>query len=275
MDTNEELLAGHSAQEKGAYLVAIASIATADRAATSEEIEFLQALAQGADLTEADEQLVLRSAQDPSNAHLQQSLEVLKNSELRFSLVTDLIAFAKSDGKYTPDEEKLIGQMAQYLNINPNQYSAINQYVNQAETAHKQGQDFTSQNFLQSSGLGNTFQKSGINGGAMMKGMIGILAPMVIGGMLSRGRRGGGMMGGGMMGGGGLGGGMMGGGLGALLGGVLSGGMRNRGMGGMGGMFDVLSGGRGYGGMGGSGGLGGLLGGLLGGGGSRRGGFGF
>jgi uncharacterized tellurite resistance protein B-like protein len=264
MDTNEQLLAGHSAQEKGAYLVAIASIATADRAATSEEIEFLQALAQGADLTEADEQVVLQAAQDPNNTHLRQSLEVLKNSELRFSLVTDLIAFAKADGKYTPDEEKLIGQMAQYLNINPNQYSAINQYVNQAETAHKQGQDFTSQNFLQSSGLGNTFQKSGINGGAMMKGMIGILAPMVIGGMLSR-RRGGGMMGGG------LGGGLMGG----LLGGVLSGGMRNRGMGGMGGMFDVLSGGRGYGGMGGSGGLGGLLGGLLGGGGSRRGGFGF
>ncbi len=272
MDTNEQLLAGYSDREKVAYLSAVASIATADRQATQEEAEFLQALADAAHLSEADEQYVVQAAQDSSNVSLKQSLEVLKNSELRFSLVTDLIAFAKSDGKYTADEQKLIQQMAQYLNIDGNQYSAINQYVDQAETAHRQGQDFTSQNFLQSSGLGNTFQRSGINSGGMMKGMIGILAPMVIGGMLSRGRRRGGMMGGGMMGGGGGGlGGMV---MGGLLGSVLSGGMRNRGMGGMGGMFDVLSGGRGYSGMGGSGGLGGLLGGLLGGGG-RRGGFGF
>jgi uncharacterized tellurite resistance protein B-like protein len=264
METNEQLLAGYSDREKVAYLGAIASIATADRVATQEEIEFLQALADGADLSEAQEQDVLQAAQDPSNAYLRQSLEVLKTSELRYSLVTDLIAFAKSDGKYSAEEQQLVQQMAQYLNIDANQYSAINQYVDHAEQAHRQGQDVTSQNFLQSSGFGNTLQRSGINGGSMMKGMIGILAPMVIGGMLSRGRRRGGMLGGGMMGGGGLGGMAMGG----LLGSVLSGGMRNRGMGGMGGMFDVLSGGRGYGGMGG------LLGGLLGGG-SRRGGFGF
>lgn len=266
MESNEQLLAGHSTREKGAYLGAIASIATADRKATDEELEFLQALTESADLTEEQEQAILQAATDPSSAHLQQSLDILKGSELRYSLITDLIAFAKSDGKYTDEEQNMVQQMASYLNIDANQYSTINQFVNQAEQAQQQGHDITSQNFMQSSGFGDKFRQSGINGSALMSGLIGIMAPMLLSRVIGGRRRRGGMMGGGMMGGGGGLGGMV---MGGLLSGVLGGGMRNRGMGGMGGMFDALSGGRGYQGMGG------LLGGLLGGGSSRRGGFGF
>ncbi len=260
MESNEQLLAGYSTREKGAYLGAIASIATADRQATDEELEFLQAMAESAELTEDQEQAVLQAANDPANGQLQESLDILKGSELRYSLITDLIAFAKSDGKYTAEEQNMVQEMASYLNIDATQYSTINQFVDQAGQAQQQGQDVTSQNFMQSSGFGDKFRQSGINGSSLMKGMIGIMAPLLLSRMIGGRRRRGGMMGGG-----GLGGMVMGG----LLSSVLGGGMRNRGMGGMGGMFDVLSGGRGYRGMGG------LLGGLLGGGSRRGGGFGF
>ncbi len=262
METNEQLLQGYSDREKGAYLGAIASIATADREASAEEIEFLQALAQGAGLSEEHEQSVIRAAQDPSNIRLQDCLDTLKNSELRFSLITDIIAFAKIDGQYTTEEQQKIQQMSSYLNIDSNQYNALNQFVDQAESSQSQGQDLTNPDFLQSTGLGDTFRKAGINSNTLMKGMLGILAPIVLSRMLS-GRRGGGMMGGmGGLLGGLLGGGMMGG-----MGGMMGGGMRRGGLGGLGSIFDMLSGGRGYRGAGG------LLGGLFGGG--RRGGFGF
>ncbi len=48
MQTEDQLLSAFSDQEKVAYLSAIASIATADRQATDDEMEFLQALAKTA-----------------------------------------------------------------------------------------------------------------------------------------------------------------------------------------------------------------------------------
>ena len=48
---NEKVLRDYSDAEKGAYLGAIASIATADRQATQEEIEYLDALSDTAGLS--------------------------------------------------------------------------------------------------------------------------------------------------------------------------------------------------------------------------------
>jgi uncharacterized tellurite resistance protein B-like protein len=121
----------YSDQEKTAYIASIASIATADRQASEEEIEFLQVLTDSAGLSAADEQAVLQSARDTSNAHLQSHLSILKNSNLRFSLISDIISFAKADGHYTPEEETKIKGIASYLNINETQFSTLNQFVDQ------------------------------------------------------------------------------------------------------------------------------------------------
>ena len=48
----EKLLKDYSDMEKGAYLGAISSIATADHSASEEEIEYIMALADSADLSE-------------------------------------------------------------------------------------------------------------------------------------------------------------------------------------------------------------------------------
>jgi uncharacterized tellurite resistance protein B-like protein len=255
MQQDTHILKDYSDQEKTAYIASIASIATADRQASEDEIEFLQALTDSAGLSAADEQVVLQSARDASTATLQSHLSILKNSNLRFSLISDIISFAKADGHYTPDEETKIKQIAAYLNINDSQYSALNEFVDTAATAQKSGQDVTGQNFLSSSGVGNRLQQSGISSG-FLKGALAFMAPVIMSRMMGRGR-------------GGMGGGLLGGLLGGAAGGMLGGGgMGSRG--GLGSIFSTLGGGRSYGSQGGLGSVLGGLGGLLGGGGRSR-----
>ncbi|KAA3440268.1 TerB family tellurite resistance protein [Rufibacter hautae] len=284
-EENTILLKDYSDQEKGAYLGALATIASADGHVSEEELQFLQLTSEAAELPENLQQEIISIAKNPSQISLQRCLDVLKNSPLRFSFITDIISFAKSDGQYTTEEQQRIAEVSKYLGIDQKQFSILDQFVDKANQAQEQGEDPTSQSFMNKSGFGDMFKNSGISPG-MVTGMLGVLAPIVISSMMNRRRGGyghGGMMGGGMMGGGMMGGGM-GGGLGGLLGGLLGGGMAGGMMGGRGGMYGggrmgglgsmasilgSLGGRGGYGrGMSG-GGLGGLLGGILGGG--RRG----
>ena len=296
MDT--QLLQNYSEEEKTAYLSAIASLATADRQASGAESQFLQALAQQAGLSGGATQQVLAAAQDSSNQSIQQHLDVLKGSDLRFSLVTDLISFARADGSYANDEEAMIGKMSQYLGINPEQKQALETVVDQAATVPHDPQDPAKEGFLNS--IGDKLSNVGIPKGALMAGLLGVVAPMVISRVMGGGQNqnaNSGGSGGGMLGsvlGGGTLGGLLGGaansGLGGMLGGLLGGGMLGGnsdntmpqqgsgiGSGGLGSMMSILGGlgGRpnsqpasaGGSGLGGllSGGMGSLLGGLFGG----------
>ncbi|GAB3540287.1 hypothetical protein GCM10027443_37940 [Pontibacter brevis] len=253
------LLKDYSIEEKGAYFGALATMASADGKTTEEELEFLSLMSEAAELPENVHQEVLQIAKNPSQINVQKCLDVLKDSQLRFSFITDIISFAKADGHYSPEEQKEIQRMADYLQVNQKQYSILEQYVNKADEAQKQGEDPTSQSFLNKNGFGDMFKNAGISP-QMVQGILGVAAPLVIASLLSGGRRrrygyGGGMMGGGLLGGL-LGGGMMGGGMyrsGGGLGSIVS-------------ILGGLNGRRGYGNMRRSGGLGGLLGGILGGG---------
>ena len=296
MDT--QLLQNYSEEEKTAYLSAIASLATADRQASGAESQFLQALAQQAGLSGGATQQVLAAAQDSNNQSIQQHLDVLKGSDLRFSLVTDLISFARADGSYANDEEAMIGKMSQYLGINQEQKQALETVVDQAATVPHDPQDPAKEGFLNS--IGDKLSNVGIPKGALMAGLLGVVAPMVISRVMGGGQNqnaNSGGSGGGMLGsvlGGGTLGGLLGGaansGLGGMLGGLLGSGMLGGnsdntmpqqgsgiGSGGLGSMMSILGGlgGRpnsqpasaGGSGLGGllSGGMGSLLGGLFGG----------
>ena len=270
-----QLLQNYSEPEKTAYLSAIAALATADRQATAPEAEFLQRLAQQAGLSEGSAQQVLAAAQGSNNQSIQQNLDQLKGSDLRFSLVTDLISFARADGAYSNEEEAMVSKMAAYLGVNPEQKATLENVVDQAANVPHDAQDPNKQGFL--SGLGDKLSNVGIPKGALMAGLLGVVAPMVIsrvmGGSQNQGQPSGNM--GGMLGG------LLGGGM---LGGLLGGGNNQQanqlpqqgsmGSSGLGSIMSVLGGlgGRpnsqpasaGGGGIMGSG-LGGLLGGLFGG----------
>lgn len=233
MQQPEKLLKDYSDTEKGAYLGAIASIATADKTASEDELAFLDAMADSAQLSPEQKETVRRAATELSGEELQQCLDILKGSDLRFSLVTDLMAFAESDQNYTPQEKANIEKIAQYLNINQNQFSLLDQFVQKTATTEVTPQQMESQGFLGSLGLDDKFKSAGINMSSLTKGLLGVAGPIILAGLL-RGRRGGNLGGGlGGMLGGGLGGGRMGGGLGSVIG-MLNGG---RGIGSTGGLL--------------------------------------
>ena len=292
----EDVFNQYSEAEKTAYLSVIASMATADRQASQQEGEFLSQMAQVMGLSPQATQQVAQAAQDSTNESIKANLDALRGSNLRYSLVTDLVSFARADGSYTNDEEAMVNKISQYLGVNQEQVQTIENVVHQTQQAQQQQPDQAPQGLMDT--LGDKLRSVGIPPQAALGGLIAVAAPMVLSRVM--GNRGGGGLGG-MMGGGGLGsvlggGGSSGmGGLGGLLGGVLSsgvlGGMMGGGGGGygqqpagygvpgggLGGLMNVLGGiggngqmgprSTGGGGLGGlmSGGLGGLLGGLLGG----------
>jgi len=223
-----QLLQNYSEPEKTAYLSAIAALATADRQATAPEAEFLQRLAQQAGLSEGAIRQVLGAADNANNQTVQQSLDQLKSSDLRYSLVTDLISLARADGNYSAGEEEMVAKMAAYLGINPEQKQTLESVVDQAASVPHDPQDPNKQGFLSS--IGDKLSNVGIPKGALMAGLLGVVAPMVISRVMGGGSTNGGQQSpsgsmGGLLGGamGNLGGG--GGSMGSLLGGLLGGGL--------------------------------------------------
>jgi uncharacterized tellurite resistance protein B-like protein len=262
MESSEKILQGSTDTEKGAYLGAIASIATADREASDEEVEYLKQLADAAGLSGDQKDAVIKAAREITDEDAKRCLDVLKNSDLKYSLVTDLIAFAKSDNSYSDEEQKTIQKMSDYLGVNKEQFSLLDHFTDKAittasantatgQSASSTANPLTSSqqkpgdtDFLSSLGLKDKLESVGIKGSGLLKGLLGIAAPMLLAKMvtggLSRNRGyGGGMFGngGGMFG---NSGGMFGGG-GGLLGG--GGGMFG---GGLGSIFSMLGGGGGY-----------------------------
>lgn len=251
MDQKPTILEGYSDLEKGAYLGAIASIATADHSASEQELLYIEALAESADLSDEQMAAVRRAATELSDEELKRCLDILKGSELRYSLVSDLIAFAEADQNYSEEEKQSVQKIAQYLGVNQEQFSLLNQFTKKAVQevpAHAeqlQQTNETPSQFLGGLGMTDKMKQSGINTNGLLKGALAVMGPIILAQMFRGGvrRRGGGMFGGGgMMGGGGLGGMLGGGGLGGMLGSAMGRG---------GGLFDMLSGGRGFGSAGG------------------------
>jgi uncharacterized tellurite resistance protein B-like protein len=234
MANNEKILEGHSDLEKGAYLGAIASIATADRQASEEEMEYISKLCEAADLSPSQKTYVLRAATELSSEELTRCLDILKKSDLRFSLITDLMAFAKSDENYSGGEQENIKKISVYLGVNEQQFSLLDEFAEKTKTLDVTPQESHHPYFLSSLGLRNKLQNAGINGGGLLKGLIGFAAPVILSGLLSGGRQrssavANGNMSGGLFGSGGLGSltGMLSGGrgfgsTGGLLGKILS-----------------------------------------------------
>lgn len=240
MATNETILEGYSDLEKGAYIGAIASLATADRQASKEELSYLQQLAEAANLSQEQQQVIRQAATELSGEELNRCLDVLKNSELKYSLVTDLMAFAKSDNDYSEAEEQNIQKISGYLGLSQHQFSLLDQFAQQS-APHPQSPEAAPASPQQAlfGGLQEKMQNAGINTSGLLKSVLSIAAPVLIGGMLSRGlgRRGfGGGLGGAL---GGFGGMFSGGGLGSLIG-MLSGG---RGLSSTGGLLGRIFGG--------------------------------
>ncbi len=228
METTVKILSGISDEEKGAYLSAIASLATADTKASDSEMEHLAHLCEAAELSGEQQQLVMQAASQTNDQDLVRSLDILKKSDLKYSLLTDLFAFSKSDGNYSEAEEKSVEKIATYLGIDQTQFGLLDQLAEKTNAVGLSGGGAEQTDFL--SGLGDKLKQSGINGGGLLKGLVSIAAPIIISRMMNKNTTGSGnVASGGLLGGGGLG---------SLIG-MLSGG---KGMGAAGGLLGRIFG---------------------------------
>ena len=184
----EKLLRDYSDLEKGAYLGAISSIATADRAASDEEMEYIMALAESAELSDEQKKAVSRAATELTGEELKKCLDILKNSDLKFSLVTDLISFAEADKNYTDEERANVEKIAQYLGINQQQFSLLDQFVKKTAEVKPNAEEVTQPSFLSKLGLDEKLKKSGININSLTKGLLGIAGPIILANLIG-GRR--------------------------------------------------------------------------------------
>ena len=230
---NTVILKGYSDQEKGAYLGAIASLATADQSATQQELDHLSALADAAEISAEQKSMVMRAAKEITPEELKKCLSILRNSELRFSLVAELISFAKSDGNYNEEERSNIEALASELGVNEKQFTLLDSFVTKTTDQPAQAEP-QKQGFLESLGLNDKFKSEGMNMSSVTKGLLAVAAPMLLGSLFRRklsGRSGGLSPLGGM-------------GMGMGLGSLLSGLNMGRGFSNTGGMLGRLFGSR-------------------------------
>lgn len=206
MESN--LLKDYPDNEKGAYLGAIASLATADHAATAEELKYISELADAMGISASQKQMALQAGSEITGDELERCLDILKNSELRFSLITELISFSKSDGNYDDQEKNDIKEISRRLEINNTQFSLLDHFVTKTDEVKQPAGEVPKQGFLESLGLSDKFKSEGMNMGALGKGLLAFAAPMLLGKMFGGNRSGktgrsnsplnGGMLGGGL-----------------------------------------------------------------------------
>lgn len=251
METNPNptaILSSYTDQEKTAYLATLAALATSDREATNEELDHLLQISTEAGLSETQQEKIIDAAKDASGQDLKNSLDVLRKSDLRYALITDLIALGHADNNYTPEEKGNIEKISRYLDLDEDQFSVLDQYVQKAADQERTPEEYSKPDFLSSTGMKDKLSNAGFSMDSIGKGLLGFLAPLVLGGLASGGfgkRRSGQNS-------------NQGGGLGGMLGGALSGNGNSSGMsGGLGSILGGLMGSRN------SGALGGILGKLL------------
>jgi uncharacterized tellurite resistance protein B-like protein len=181
------ILKDYTDQEKGAYLGAIASLATADHIASEEEREYISELCDAAELSGPQKEIVLRSATEITGEELQRCIDILAISELRFSLITELINFANSDGNYNEQEKANIEKIAQQLGINNKQFSLLDHFVTKASET-PQPEKTSQKGFLDTLGLNDKFKEAGIDMSSLGKGLLAIAAPFFLGKLFMGGR---------------------------------------------------------------------------------------
>lgn len=184
LERQDTILEGYSDKEKGAYLGSVAAIVTADRSATAEEIEFIQKLCEHAALSDDQMSIILEAAnRDVADEELKSFLSVLKTSDLRFSLVTDLIALAESDHSYSENEKNYVKKISDFLGVNQEQLSLLDRFTR--NTLSEDASASVHESSSEQNALLEQLKKSGIGKGVLMSAL-SIAGPMILSSLLNR-----------------------------------------------------------------------------------------
>ncbi len=114
------------------YARVVAAVAGADNHLGHEEMASIRGLCGALGLPPGATEGVLLFAAEPIPDRVRESVEALRDTDLRTTLITDLVALAMSDGKYHISERKQIHALAALMLVPEADLSAIEDYVAQS-----------------------------------------------------------------------------------------------------------------------------------------------
>jgi uncharacterized tellurite resistance protein B-like protein len=129
MNEQTHPLASYPEVERIDYLSIVTSIASADGKVTDDEITKIREFCGAIGIGEIGIGMIIAAVEDPSIVDLQPILTRLSQTDLKFTLLTDMLFMAHADGIVVPGEEEEIRKIASMLNITQEQIEAINKYV--------------------------------------------------------------------------------------------------------------------------------------------------
>ncbi|TAE73604.1 MAG: TerB family tellurite resistance protein [Bacteroidetes bacterium] len=130
MNNNQEhLLQKYPEADKIAYLSLVASIAKADGNLETQEIENIKNSCKQLGISIENTEKVIASLSKPEPENLNAYISQITNSDLRFTLITDMFFLAYADEVLTENEIVEINSFAHQLNIKDEQIKAIREYV--------------------------------------------------------------------------------------------------------------------------------------------------
>ena len=111
------------------YLVVVASMAAADHELHENELAQLSEACDAFDLGAAGTGEVFAMARQPDRTRIKAAVARLKDGDLRFTLMTDLIFMAYADDKVVSEERQELADLADTLCITGEQLNSLEQYV--------------------------------------------------------------------------------------------------------------------------------------------------
>ncbi len=132
-------LANYPEDERIDYLSIVASVAFADGTVTDDEVSTLREFCTTIGIHELGIGMIIAAAEDPSDLDLEAIITRLSQTELKFTLLTDMFFMAYADGNVSPNEEGEIHKIAEMLRISRDQIAAIDRYVDAVISARHSG----------------------------------------------------------------------------------------------------------------------------------------
>lgn len=162
----QNTLLNYPTELRTAYLAVLAGIATADHENSKEEIAFIEQMGAAAQIPADSWTEIENALRQPTQ--LSGHLQSLKDSDLKFALMADVLNLCYADGEMDEEEVQQIAQITQALGISQAQFETLTQYVQKANSAAEQQEGNPGMMGLLSggggAGIGDFLSQSGLMG---------------------------------------------------------------------------------------------------------------
>ena len=134
-------LKNYPEDQKIDYLCLVASIAAVDGVMSNDEISTLREFCERIGIGAPGIGVIIGTIGEPSGLDGHVILSRLAHTDLKFTLLTDMLCMAYADGRISPAEREEIDSLAAKLEISPAQIRAVDEYLKTVLARHADEMD--------------------------------------------------------------------------------------------------------------------------------------